>query len=215
MIEIIQDKNITRKLYEECFEDPKNFVDYYYEDKCSDNTIIADTDNGEVISMMHLNPYYMNVSGNIIKTYYIVAVATTKAMRHRGKMSKVFDKAFEIMKEQHIPFAFLLPIDEKIYSWMGFEKICDFTHKKIAEYDIIQKEFDVYCIQDEDYIRRMQKEIALQEADEGEVLPDNPVIMAKVIDMDSFSGMAGQQFDSEKKALAWLKNKKIYISEEV
>ncbi|MCR5100045.1 MAG: GNAT family N-acetyltransferase [Butyrivibrio sp.] len=215
MIEIIRDKSQTRKLYEECFDDPESFVDYYYDDKCSDNIIVASREEDEVISMLHLNPYVMNVCDKVIKSYYIVAVATTGTRRHEGQMSKVFDKTFDILGKQHIPFVFLLPVDENIYRWLGFETVCSFRHDKIMNYERIKENFDVYCIQDEVYLRRMKKELELQELGDGEVLPDNPVIMAKVTDLDAFSEMAGQKFDSEKSALKWLKNKKIYICEEV
>jgi len=215
MIEISTDRSETRKLYEECFEDPQSFVDYYYEDKCSDNTIVVDKEDGEVVSMLHLNPYVMNVCGKEVKSYYVVAVATTGSRRHEGRMSRVFGKAFELLSQEHIPFVFLLPADEKIYSWMGFRRICDFRRDKIPEYDRIRREFDVYCVRNEQYLRRMEKELALQDAGDGEVLPEDPMIMAKVTDLQMFSEMAGCSFESEEQALEWLQTKKIYICEEV
>ena len=55
----------------------------------------------------------------------------------------------------------------------------------------------------------------LRSDDLGSVFPDDAVIMAKITDMDVFSKAAGEQFADEKEALKWLKEKKIYISEEV
>ena len=49
------EKEKTRKLYEEAFDDPKEFVDYYYSDKCLDNRMIVSFEGGEVVSMLHLN----------------------------------------------------------------------------------------------------------------------------------------------------------------
>ena len=165
--------------------------------------------------MLHLNPYYINLCGKVVKSYYVVAVATQKDRRHEGQMTKVFQKTFEILKEEHIPFVFLLPVDEAIYSWMGFETICDFALDRIDDLDKIKKNYDIYCIWDEDYIRRKAKEDELRAQDEGEVLPDEPVIMAKITDLDAFNEAAGEKFLSDKEALAWMRNKNIYICEEV
>ena len=215
MIKEISDKNRTRKLYEEAFEDPKEFVDYYYLDKCIDNRILASLEGDEVISMLHLNPYYVSLNGKTVKSYYVVAVVTVENRRHEGQMSRVFEKAFELLSKEHVPFVFLLPVDEAIYSWMGFEKICDYSFDRIADFEEIQKKYDVYCIRDDDYIRRMHKEDILRSLDQGSVFPDDAVIMAKITDLDAFSKAAGTKFTDEKEALKWLKEKKIYICEEV
>lgn len=215
MITECKEKNLTRKLYEEAFGDSKEFVDYYYEDKCRDNRIIVSLEDGEVVSMLHLNPYTVNLCGAVVKTYYVVAVATTAERRREGQMSKVFEKAFELLKYEHIPFVFLLPVDEAIYSWMGFEKICDFAVDRLSDYDEIINRYDIYCVRDENYLRHMSREEELRALDNGEEIPDKPVIMAKITDLEAFSAAAGQAFADEKGALSWLKEKNIYICEEV
>lgn len=209
------EKENTRKLYEEAFDDPKEFVDYYYSDKCLDNRMIVSLEGGEVVSMLHLNPFFVNLCGTVVPSYYVVAVATKESMRRRGHMTRVFEKTFELLKGEKIPFIFLLPVDESIYSWMGFEKICDFSKDRIPSYDEIQKKYDIYCVRDDDYIRRMNKEDELRKLDMGEVLPDNPVIMAKITNLDAFNSVTGKEFADEKEALDWTKKKRIYICEEV
>ena len=53
-----EEKQDTRKLYEEVFsEDSKSFVDYYYEEKLKDNQIYAVEEDGEIQAMLHLNLY--------------------------------------------------------------------------------------------------------------------------------------------------------------
>ena len=130
-------------------------------------------------------------------------------------MKRIFEKTFELLKEEHIPFVYLLPVDEAIYSWMGFEKICDFCLNRITDYEDVKEKYDVYCVRDDDYIRRMNKEDMLRSMDQGEVLPEDPVIMGKITDLDAFNKAAGTDFTDDKKALDWLKSKKIYICEEV
>lgn len=214
MITECREKNLTRKLYEETFDDSREFVDYYYKEKCKDNRIIVSVEKGEVISMLHLNPYMVNLCGTAVKSYYVVAVATKAERRHEGQMARVFEKAFDILKSEHVPFVFLMPVDEAIYSWMGFEKICDFSADRILDYGNIEKAYDIYCIRDENYIRRMKMENMLSEP-ENDDLPENPVIMAKITDLAAFSSVAARSFANEKEALSWMKKKRTYICEEV
>lgn len=215
MIEICKDKQATRPLYEEAFDDSPEFVDYYYQDKCLDNTIWISREGNDIAAMLHLNPFTMSICGRQAKVYYVVAVATTASKRHQGHMTRLFEAALSQMQKEGIPFCFLLPVDESIYSWLGFETITDFKTERIMDYNEIQRSFDIYCIQDDDYIRRMEKELALDALDKGEVLPDSPVIMAKVTDLDKLSSLAGISFTGDKQALAWLRSRRIYICEEV
>ncbi len=209
------EKEITRKLYEEAFDDPEEFVDYYYADKCRDNRMIVSMEDGEAVSMLHLNPYSISLCGTAVKSYYIVAVATMADRRNEGQMTRVFEYTMRLLKDEKVPFVFLLPVDESIYSWMGFEKICDFSMEKISDYDEIKSTYDVFCIRDENYIRRMNIENRFREHGTGEGMPKDPVIMARIVDLDAFSSAAGRVFSNEKEALEWLRSKKIYISEEV
>ena len=60
-----EEKQNTKKLYEEVFsEDSKSFVDYYYEEKLKDNQIYAVEEDGEIQAMLHLNPYELAVNGS-------------------------------------------------------------------------------------------------------------------------------------------------------
>lgn len=220
MIFEITDKDIagkarTRKLYEEAFEDPKEFVDYYYDEVCRKNRMVVSDENGEIISMLHLNPYTLNLCGTVVQSYYVVAVATTSSRRHEGQMRRIFERAFELLAKEQVPFVFLMPVDEAIYSWMGFETLCDFAVNRITDYGEIRQNYDVFCIRDEDYIRRMQKEDEFRADDKGEVLPDHPVIMGKITDLSAFNTATSQNFTTEKEALTWLKQRKIYFCEEV
>ena len=62
----IKEKLKTRELYEENFDiGDKDFVDYYYQTIIKRNEVAVMEDNGNIISMVHLNPYEYNICGNI------------------------------------------------------------------------------------------------------------------------------------------------------
>ena len=211
-----KEKQRTRMLYEEAFDDSKVFVDYYYDEKCIDNIIITEQDAGDIISMCHMNPYQLMIKGQMIQTYYLVAVATKQTRRHEGHMTRVLLAAFDKMNREGIPFCYLLPAEEEIYAWMGFDRICDFRADAEDDEEQIRSKYDIYCVRDSIYKRRHEIEKKLSACDEGEVLPEHPVIMAKIINLASFILMSGLKMDAtEKDCLTWLKQQKIYICEEV
>lgn len=119
-----QEKMSTRSLWEEIFsEDTKEFLDYYYQEKIKENEILGIYEKGQLVSMLHLNPYKLSFHGEIINSDYIVAVATKEEYRHQGKMAELLKNAFEMTKEKKHPFVFLMPAKEAIYRPFGFETV--------------------------------------------------------------------------------------------
>lgn len=219
-VRVIKDRGekiITRPLYQQAFSDTEEFVDYYYREKCRDNLIVIKEDQGAVISMVHLNPYTVVIDGQDWRIFYLVAVATEKSRRHEGHMRDVLSFAFQLMHEQCQPFCYLMPVDEKIYEPFGFEVIGGFDRNPNRPLAEIEKNFDIYCKRDSTYLKRMEaeKKLAAQYQQE-EGLPQEPVIMAKVIDQTAFARLSGLDTQStEHEKLDWLRNHKIYFCEEV
>ena len=211
------EKQRTRPLYEEAFEDPPAFVDYYYREKCADNKMAVLEEDGQIRSMVHLNPYTVCVHGNKAPSYYLVAVATDRQHRGKGYMTRVLRAAFTEMEREGVPFCFLLPVNEAIYKPFCFETVCGFITRdhplSALSYGEVQKRYDVYCVRDGDYERRRRQEDFLAEEDASEVLPKNPVIMARVIDERAFSALFPET--ARPADLKTLKACRCYFREEV
>ena len=106
-----EEKQNTKKLYEEVFsEDSKSFVDYYYE---------------EIQAMLHLNPYELAVNGSKKDVNYIVAVATRESYRKRGYMAGLLKQALNDMYADGETFTFLMPASESIYLPFDFRTVCE------------------------------------------------------------------------------------------
>ena len=85
-----EEREKTRGLWEEAFPgDSREFVDYYYRNKIADNRILAEEEDGEVISMVQLNPYRVQVRDREYGLDYIVGVATREDRRHQGHMRRL------------------------------------------------------------------------------------------------------------------------------
>lgn len=114
----------TRPLWEEVFtEDTKAFLDYYYYIKAKDNQIYVVEEDNQICSMLQLNPYQLQIEKGCFPSAYIIAVATKEAYRSRGYMGTLLRRALEDMYLAKIPFAFLMPAAEAIYTPYDFRFI--------------------------------------------------------------------------------------------
>jgi len=151
-----QERSRSRALYEEVFvEDADGFSELYYQIKARDNQILVEED-GAIVSMLHRNPYTFWFRGTKVRADYIVAVATKAAYRHQGRMRRLLTKALEDMYADGLPFTFLMPADEAIYTPFDFrlmgnddeESLADLTPEELAE------DYDLFVEKDEAYQRR-------------------------------------------------------------
>ncbi len=120
-----EDRDRLYDLWEECFHDTVSFADYYFDYYFRDNHVLMFMEQDILKSMIHLNPYQINIKGRIIDSYYIVGVATDAAFRHRGAMTKLMQNVFVDCYALHMPFVYLMPADQAIYTPLQFAFIYD------------------------------------------------------------------------------------------
>lgn len=114
----------TRKLWEEVFaDDTKAFLDYYYYIKTRDNEIYVVEEDGGICSMLQLNPYTVRMEEQEFPSAYIIAVATRKEYRSRGYMGALLRTSLKEMYNRGLPFTFLMPAAEAIYTPYDFRYI--------------------------------------------------------------------------------------------
>ena len=119
-----EEKNRTRALWERIFvEDSERFLDYYYHIKTADNEILVLERDGEILSMLQLNPYHLQLGAAQVEAAYVIAVATDGRYRHQGMMARLLRRAMQDRQEKEQPFLFLMPAAEAIYRPFGFRFI--------------------------------------------------------------------------------------------
>lgn len=122
----------TRELWEEIFtEDTPEFLDYYYSVKTQNNEIYVIEDEGNIVSMLHLNPYEMRIKDKVYQTHYIVAVATKETYRRKGLMKQLLEHVLRVMTDRGEPFTFLMPAKEEIYLPFGFAFVYEQRQGKV------------------------------------------------------------------------------------
>lgn len=193
-IRYLDEREKSRRLWETAFpEDSKEFADYYFRDKIRDNRVLVKEEEGEILSMLHLNPYNMKVGDRAYRLDYIVGVATRQDRRHEGHMKSLLEKMMEDMYEERVPFTFLMPASEKIYSPFDFRFIYDqpywklspgYEERKVTAGHLaeasgeklpdavkvadwmnqwLEERFDIYTIRTEEYVKRLDAELASED----------------------------------------------------
>lgn len=119
-----KEKSLSRDLWEEAFpEDSKSFDDYYYQEKTRDNRILAAVEDGQIQAMVQMNPYLLQAGGRRWRVDYLVGVATRKEKRHQGYMRRLLERMMADLREEQMPFCYLMPAAEAIYRPFGFTYI--------------------------------------------------------------------------------------------
>ncbi len=105
------------------FEDSEEFKAYYFTEKIRENRIMVKEEDGEIISMIHLNPYKIRLGEKNCLLDYIVGVATDKEKRRQGHMRDLLGRVVQDGYREGKPFCFLMPADKAIYEPFGFRFI--------------------------------------------------------------------------------------------
>lgn len=235
-----EEQDRTKPLYREIFpEDTEEFLDFYYRER--PKRILAMEEDGEIIAMLHLNPFLFSFFGKEITASYIYAVATKKEKRRQGIMGELLHYSFQLLKEEGETFCVLIPVSESIYSPYGFrtvaklaieegeeeeskrekssknsadsgcedDKSCSMRESKKRAF----KDYVLYAVPTEELLERRKKEATF--SSEEDTLPENPVLMMKILNPELFRLYSGYTEESEEKLLERLSAERIYFSDDI
>ena len=73
--------------------------------------------------MVQMNPYLLQAGGRRWRVDYLVGVATRKEKRHQGYMRRLLERMMADLREEQMPFCYLMPAAEAIYRPFGFTYI--------------------------------------------------------------------------------------------
>lgn len=116
-----EDLREMKELWNDCFHDSEGFTDYYFHQVIRKNQIVVMKEAGQIVGMIHLNPYTFSPDGeHLIRVAYVVGVAVWEEYRRQGRMGRMMEYAMAQLEEQHVQAAYLWPADERYYRNMGF-----------------------------------------------------------------------------------------------
>ena len=204
-----EEQERTKALYREIFpEDTEAFLDFYYKER--PKRILAMEEDGQIIAMLHLNPFLLSFFGKEITASYIYAVATKKEKRRQGIMGELLRYAFQLLKEEGEVFCILIPVAESIYSPCGFRTV---TKLAIEESEPEEGINVLYAVPTKALLERRKKEALLDS--EEDALPENPVLMMKILNKPLFLSYTGYPDECEEELLRRLSGERIHFSDDI
>ena len=204
-----EEQERTKALYREIFpEDTEAFLDFYYKER--PKRILAMEEDGQIIAMLHLNPFLLSFFGKEITASYIYAVATKKEKRRQGIMGELLRYAFQLLKEEGEAFCILIPVAESIYSPYGFRTVAKLSKEESEAEEGINV---LYAVPTKALLERRKKEALLDS--EEDALPENPVLMMKILNKPLFLSYTGYPDESEEELLRRLSGERIYFSDDI
>ena len=204
-----EEQERTKALYREIFpEDTEAFLDFYYKER--PKRILAMEEDGQIIAMLHLNPFLLSFFGKEITASYIYAVATKKEKRRQGIMGELLRYSFQLLKEEGEAFCILIPVAESIYSPYGFRTVAKLALEESEPEEGINV---LYAVPTKALLERRKKEALLDS--EEDALPENPVLMMKILNKPLFLSYTGYPDESEEELLRRLSGERIHFSDDI
>lgn len=225
-MEIVYQKNKDKQpvydMYQEIFEDPEPFAQYYFEEIYATNQVMLAEEDNKILGMIHLNPYHIRAGKKTYTLNYIVAVAVWKEYRRRGIMAEMLKKCLNDMHEQQQPFTYLMPANKAYYEPFQFRFVMDWeetmiddhnisytddttdrnhkiVHIMAEDYQTIQdflerfmEQYKIYTVPDEPYLRRLEKE---SQSGDGSLLA--------YYEDDLLQGVFAESFEEDEVYIRW------------
>lgn len=122
-------------LWKQNFDDPEEFVRFYFDQKYSDENSLLFEEDGKAMSALLMLPYPMSWMDTAIKTSYISGACTQKEARNHGLMTLLLKEAFQEMNKRGIALSTLIPAEEWLYSYygnLGYAAVFDYSIKKLS-----------------------------------------------------------------------------------
>lgn len=105
-----------KKIWTECFKDPKDYVEMYFDQVYRDDEAMLLTDQaGAPVSSLLLQNYRMSFHGQEPAVSYIAGAATRRSKRGQGYMSRLMVDALKESARRGDMLCSLIPADEALY----------------------------------------------------------------------------------------------------
>lgn len=114
-----------KEIWNYCFDDGQNFVDYYFENKYKNNNTVVVDEGEEIVSSLQLNQYKIRLNDKIYDTSYVVGVSTFPQVRGRGYMKNIMEFTLKELYKKNQLVSILMPIDYRLYRKYGYEHCYD------------------------------------------------------------------------------------------
>lgn len=123
-------KGQIQKLWQICFNDPKEFIRLFFERVYKDENAISIEKEGSIVSVLQMLPYTMRWQGMDIPVSYIYAACTSPTEQGKGLMRKLLQKTFATMRERGFLATALIPASPSLFEFYrahGYTEVFDYS----------------------------------------------------------------------------------------
>ncbi len=115
-----------KKIWTEAFNDPREYVDMYFDRVYSDADVVATSLSGHPVSSLLLQRYRILFHGVETGCSYIAGAATRRQMRGKGLMTELICKALQASRDRDDMLSALIPASDPLYFFydrLGFATV--------------------------------------------------------------------------------------------
>lgn len=131
----MEKKQQVMELWRKNFQDPEDFIQFYFNKKYSDEDSLVYEENNQALSSLLMLPYPMTCLGVNIATSYISGACTIPEARNQGLMPLLLAEALVRMHKKQIAISTLIPAEAWLFDYYrkwGYVSVFDYS---IETYD--------------------------------------------------------------------------------
>ena len=133
-----EDKEQLKELWKNSFQDSKQFVDWYFENRFIPSYSVCMEKDGEIISAIHSSPVHVILRGKLFPSTIVAGCATKKGYEKKGYMKQLFSYFMNYMREIEIVLAPHTPARLETFFNIGHYPVADagfFDCEKVTQYN--------------------------------------------------------------------------------
>jgi len=127
------DRSAARNLWEERFDDPVSFVDWFFLERYRPETSAGLFLDGQLVSVIHGCPMPLMIRGKETMAMMVSGVATARGFERRGYMHQVMGKIAELARKKGCAILFHHPESFRTYQSLSQLAGCDCIFAKGRE----------------------------------------------------------------------------------
>ena len=123
-------KQQIMELWKQNFQDPEDFIQFYFKKKYSNENALVYEENHKAVSSFLLLPYPMSWLKTVILTSYISGACTRQEARNQGYMTLLLKEALTKMNKAGVVLSTLIPAEDwlfKYYNKLGYASVFDYS----------------------------------------------------------------------------------------
>lgn len=152
-----EDKTGFIRLWETCFDDTPEFVDFFFKYRYIPDFSVCITQNGKIVSAMQSMPLQLLIRRLPVNAAIIAGVCTHPDYRGRGLMHRMFELYLPEMRRRDIYAVTYHPVDFSIYSSLGHLPV---TRTRFYRFDAPQPVARIKSAQDVFSLKDLPEEMA-------------------------------------------------------